>query len=216
MSDFDDLYVDASAFQPMDKWQARASDLLVWLLVFVLLLGGWFFRDGMLSQFRYLAVDENATAIPYPAQWRPQPSSQAMLQALDPDGESPFPAREVVAALDSSPEESAASWPQMRQRELEGYHEEQRESVTLRDGQQAMLLTYTYVADVDDEALPMVVVRAQDLVFIDDGQNQVVVVTLAADAREWDGVSPLFQRILQQMGVAASAIAPPDTHSLPD
>jgi len=205
MSDFDDLYVDVSAFQPLGKWQARASDLLVWLLVLMLLLMGWFLRDWMLSQFRYLALAENTPAIPYPAQWRPQTTARLALQVFDPDSESPFPAREEVAVLPLSPGESMASWPQIRERALEGYHEEQRESVTLREGREAMLVTYTFVADVDDETLPMVVVRAQDLIFIvDDGQaRRLVVLTLAADAAAWDDVRPLFQRMLQQMGVAS-------------
>jgi hypothetical protein len=70
------------------------------------------------------------------------------------------------------------------------------------DGRQALLLSYTYVNEEDAPAL-LTVVKARDLAFqINDGQaDRLVVVTLAADAEEWEEVEPVFQRLLQQMGV---------------
>jgi len=51
MSEFDEVFVDIGDFQPPDKWQARAGNLLVWLLVIILLVAGWFLRDWMLTQY---------------------------------------------------------------------------------------------------------------------------------------------------------------------
>lgn len=205
MTQFDEAFVDASAFQPPSKWQARSSNLMVWLIVAMLLIAGWFFKDWMMSQFRYLALAEGEPAIPYPAQWQPQPAHNLALQVFDLDSQSPFTARENVAILPLPDVPIAIFWPEQRQQQLQDYHETNRLLVTLNDGRQALLLSYTYVENGGEETNGPRVVRARDLVFtINDGQaDRLVVVTLAADADEWEQVSPTYQRILGQMGVTA-------------
>ena len=203
MTQFDEAFVDASAFQPPSKWQARSSNLMVWLTLAMLLVAGWFFKDWMMSQFRYLALAEGEPAIPYPAQWQPQPAQDLALQVFDPDGQSPFTARENVAILPLPDAPIAIAWPEQRQQQLHDYHETDRLLVTLKDGRQALLLSYTYVENGSEEVDGPRVITAQDLVFaVNDGQaDRLAVVTLAADADEWEIVSPTYQRILRQMGV---------------
>jgi len=48
MTDFDDVFVDIDDFQPPGKWQARASNMLVWILFLILLVSGWFFKDWVM------------------------------------------------------------------------------------------------------------------------------------------------------------------------
>ncbi len=203
MTQFDEAFVDASAFQPPSKWQARSSNLMVWLTLAILLVAGWFFKDWTMSQFRYLALAEGEPAIPYPAQWQPQPAQDLALQVFDPDGQSPFTARENVAILPLPDAPIAIAWPEQRQQQLHDYHETDRLLVTLKDGRQALLLSYTYVENGSEEVDGPRVITAQDLVFaVNDGQaDRLAVVTLAADADEWEIVSPTYQRILRQMGV---------------
>jgi hypothetical protein len=202
MTDFHEAFVDVSAFQRPDKWSARASNFVVWLTVLLLLTGGWFLKDWMMTQFRYLALAEDAPAIPYPVQWTPQPAPGLALQVFDPESQSAFTARQEVGVYPLPQGNIAIAWPEKR-RELKDYHELNRSLVTLPDGREALVLTYTYVTDEEKDDAPPVVVKAQDVAFvINDGQaDRLVVMTLAADVNEWDVVGPEFERILEHMGI---------------
>jgi hypothetical protein len=205
MTEFDDVFVDIGDFQPPDKWQARAGNLLVWLIVLILLVAGWFLKDWMMTQFRYLALAESAPAIPYPVQWQIQPAPNLALQVFDPESHSAFAAREEVGVYPLPEGDLAVAWPEMRrQQNKEDYHEVDRLQAVMRDGRQALLLNYTYVAEADaNGSTPLVVVKAQDIAFaINDGrEDRLVVVTLASDVQEWDAVKGMFGRILQKMGL---------------
>ena len=207
MTEFDDAFVDIGDFQPPDKWQARAANLLVWLVVLILLIAGWFLKDWMVNQFRYLALAENAPAIPYPVQWLPQPAPDLALQVFSPDSRSPFAAREEVGVYPLPEADVAIAWPEQRSRQgKRDYHELGRFQTEMKGGRQALVLNYTYVHEVDANVqTPLVVVRAQDIAFvINDGQvDRLVVVTLAADSQEWEAVAPAFRRILEAMGIPA-------------
>ena len=200
MTEFHEVFVDVSAFQRPNKWHARASNLVVWLTVLLLLTGGWFLKEWMLTQFRFLTLTENAPAIPYPVQWLPQPAPDLALQVFDPESTSNFPAREEVGVYPLPEGDIAVAWPEKRQK-LNAYQELGRALVTLPDGRKALVLSYTYAPDTSAQT----VVRAQDVAYvINDGQaDRLLVMTLAADATEWDAVWPTFIRILQKMGVPA-------------
>jgi hypothetical protein len=173
-------------------------------MMLMLLLAGWQFKEWMMTQFRYLALAESAPAIPYPAQWLPQPAPDQVLLVLDPHSQSVFPAREEVVVAPLPETDIVIAWPEHRQGALQDYHELDRMKVTLSDDSPALLLTYTYVAETDaSQPAPLTVVRASDLAFVvDDGHaDRLVVLTLAADINEWEERQPLFQRILQQLGV---------------
>ncbi len=199
MTEFNDVFVDVSSFQRPGKWQARASNLIVWLIVLIILTGGWFLKDWMMTQYRLMALGENAPAIPYPVKWIPQQAPDLGLQVFDPESSSAFPARQEVVVLPRPDGDIAIVWPEQRQ-QLPDYHELNRTLVTLPDGRKALVLTYTYAPR--DVASP-VTVRAQDVAFIihDGRSDQLVVMTLAADVNEWDAVWPTFSRILEKLGV---------------
>jgi hypothetical protein len=200
MTEFNDVFVDVSSFQRPAKWQARASNLIVWLTVLIILTGGWFLKDWMMTQYRLMALGENAPAIPYPVKWIPQQAPDLGLQVFDPDSQSAFPARQEVLVRPLLEGDIAIAWPEQRQ-QLPEYHELGRTLVTLPDGRKALVLSYTYTPAGD--ASSQVTVRAEDVAFmINDGRaDQLVVMTLAADASEWDAVWPTFSRILEKMGV---------------
>ncbi len=204
MSSFDDLFVDARAYQPPNKWEARIGNLLVLLIAGLMLLGGWMFKDWMQSQFRYLALSEGEIAIPYPPTWTPRFSEAYALQVVDPESPTAFPAREIVQTLPLPEQPFMADWPSQRAATLAEYRELERRRVTLADGRQALLLTYAYVMENDRVSEPsLVAVQAMDLVFVAryGGEKRLVVVTFAADASDWDRVRPMFQRALAKLGV---------------
>jgi len=205
MTEFNEVFMDVSAFQRPTKWHARASNLVVFLTVLLLLTGGWFLKEWMMTQFRFLALSESAPAIPYPVQWLPQPAPDLALQVFDPESTSGFPAREDVGIYPLPEGELAVAWPEHRQ-QLPDYQELGRALVTLPDGRKALVLSYSYSTDEGQgKSASPVTVRAQDVVYvINDGQaDRLLVMTLAADANEWDAVWPTFIRILQKMGVPA-------------
>ena len=204
MTEFNELFVDVDAYRPVGRWHAWAREIMVWLMVAMLLVAGWYFKEWMSTQFRYLALAENAPAVPYPAQWLPQPASEQVLLVLDPHSQSGFPAREEVLIMPVPENDIVLAWPEHRAQTLRDYHELNRMNVTLSDGRPALLLSYTYVAETEDsQSAPLTIVRASDLAFVmNDGQrDKLVVLTLAADVHEWEEQEPLFQRILQAMGV---------------
>lgn len=208
MTRFDDLFVDARAYLPPTPWQARFSNLLVLLTAGLLLLGGWMFKDWMQDQFRYLALNENEIAIPYPPNWVLSPTAEGDFQALDPDGPREFPAREQVRILPLPDAPLATYWPGQRAAELDDYIELERRPVTLTDGREALLLGYAYAVRAEDAA-PLVAVRAVDLVFIGkyEGERRLVVVTLAAASGDWERAWPTFQRVLAKLGVEDATFA---------
>ena len=205
MPAFDELFIDSETFRPPSKWQARASHLLVWMMIAILLIAGWFLKDWTLTQFRYVALAPGEPTIPYPAQWQPQSAGDWALLAIAPEDNSVYPAREAIAVLPLPETSFVTAWPAQRQRSLKAYHELAQTLSSLPDGRPALLLTYTYVIDAPETATtaPLTVVQAQDLVFVvDDGQSQrLVVVTLAATVPSWEHWQPLFQRIWQAMGI---------------
>ncbi len=204
MSSFDDLFVDARAYQPPNKWEARIGNLLVLLIAGLMLLVGWMFKDWMQNQFRYLALSEDEIAIPYPPSWTLRFSEQYALQVYDPESPTAFPARELVQVVPLPQTSFIDDWPRQRATTLAEYRELDRRRVVLADGRQALLLIYAYVVENEEATEPsLVAVQAMDLVFEAryGGKKQLVVVTFAADVSDWDRVSPLFQRVLARLGV---------------
>jgi len=202
MAQFNEAFLDASAYRPPTKWQARTSNLMVWLTALILLTAGWFFKDWMMTQFRYLALAEGEPAIPYPAQWRLEAAEGLALRVLDPNSQSAFPPREEVAIYPLPGGPAINAWPEFRRSRLNAYHEIERTLTTLPDGRQALSLTYSFVAETDASPTP-IVVAAHDLVFVAHyGQSDnLIVMTLAADVNEWKNEWPFFQKILNQVGV---------------
>ena len=205
MSRFDDLFVDVSAYQPPSKWEARVSNLLVLLVAGLLLLGGWMFKDWMQDQFRYLALAEGEIAIPYPPAWTLQPDPAVDFRVVDPAGPQLFPAREEVRILSLPDAPQVDAWSRQRVTTLDDYVELTHKTLTLGDGRPAAMLEYAYAVKVPPaQGASLVAVHAVDLAFPAryEGEKRLVVVTLAAEASDWDRVWPTFRRILEKMGVS--------------
>ncbi|RUA17412.1 MAG: hypothetical protein DSY55_02170 [Clostridia bacterium] len=207
MTHFNEIFVDVDAYQPPSKWEERFNNLQVWLIVALLLVGGWFFKDWMMNQFRFLALAEGQPVIPYPLQWQQQPAEAVTLQVVDPASKSPFHARETVILKNASKGDFTTVWPEQRTLQLRDYKEVERRLVKLGDDRQALWLLYTYVSDMGKSQAANAspgVIQAQDVVFETTnelGQKQWVVITLAADSNEWDQEWPTFRRILEKLGV---------------
>jgi hypothetical protein len=89
-----------------------------------------------------------------------------------------------------------------RTQELLRYRELSVDNVTVGDVE-GLLVTYAYVADPTREQgalAPPVVVQAQDLIF-PSGENQAMVVTIAADAATWDDEQAAVDLIFDSLNV---------------
>jgi len=207
MTQLDERFMDASAYHPPGKWEARITSLLVLVVAGLLLTGGWMFKDWMEDQFRYLALDETEIAIPYPPAWELRSNPDVGFLAVDPRSPSAFPPQEQVRILPLPDAALADFWPAERAATLNDYIELERTQVRLKDGRDALLLAYTYAARPNgDHTPPLVAVRAVDLVFPARyaGEDRLVVLTLAAETDDWERAWPTFQRILAKLGVTQS------------
>ncbi len=201
MTKFEEAFVDASAFLPPGKWLARASQLLVLLTVAMLLVGGWFFRDWLMSQFQYLALSGDSLAIPFPAQWQDDAGEGDLLRVVAPVETDALPPAETVTIHPLPAAPIAKAWPAQRSQSLPGYHQIAQSAVALLDGRPALLLTYAYIANhAADDARAPEIIQAQDIAF-ETSSGRLAVITLSADANAWAGVQPAFRRIWRRLGV---------------
>ncbi len=203
MTRFDNLFGEDRRHGVPPSWQARVGDLLVLLVAGMLLLGGWMFKDWMHDQFRYLALDENEIAIPFPPNWILQPGPRGDFRVVAPHDASAFPPSEAVRLLPSPNAPLAEAWPAQRAAELDDFIELKRARTRLADDREALLLSYAYVARPEQEdAPPLVAVQGVDLVFRAryEGVKHLVVITLAAETSDWERAWPTFRRVLAKLG----------------
>ena len=99
---------------------------------------------------------------------------------------------------------------------LTGFRELAAEEMMVNRDQSALVSTYAYIVDPTRDTgvtdLP-VVVEAQDIMFIDDGQ--FVVVTVAADASQWAEQQRDFQLILDSLRLRPMPESTADTQPRP-
>ena len=202
MTQFKDAFIDIEDFHPPSAWQARFSNLMVWLVVALLLTGGWLFRDWMMNQFGNLVLVEGEPTISYPAKWKPMPVADQLFVVIDPESEQQPAPSEQVAVLPAPPEPFDLYWPEHRSTQFDAYREQSRLLTSIADGRRALLMTYSFVPDGGATTLSQRVM-AQDLVFeVRDGEaTHLVVVTLAAPEADWQRLEPLFQDIWRHMDV---------------
>ncbi len=202
MTRFNDAFVDIEDFQPPKKWQARFSNLLVWLMVVLLLTGGWLFRDWMMNQFGNLVLIEGEPTISYPAKWKPQPVAEQLFQVIEPESTAAFAPNQQVAVLPMPDEPFDLFWPEQRPTQLVDYHERSRLLTSIADGRRALLMTYSFIPQENEATRPVRAV-AQDLVFeLHEGEHtRMVVVTIRATEADWERIGPLAQNIWRHMGV---------------
>lgn len=177
--------------EPPTKSELRRNDLLVAGIVLFALFLAFGIRNQVLNASESVRLGENLPRIAYPAGWRVQDSDGALLHAVNAGSPSGFDTQLLVTSRalrsDETLEDARADRGIKLATSLNGYRELGSEHMTVRGDQPALVTTYAYIADptLDMGAMGLpVVVEAQDIMFLQDGQ--FVIVTLAADANDWE------------------------------
>jgi len=185
--------------QPPSARQVWRDDFvtIVWIALFLLL--GLLLRDSTLNASKTVDL-EGLPPLEIPSQWLAGTVDGLDFFARSPGSRSIFDTEMAVYSRPLKEEETLISartaWGVKRSQDLSRYRELAADAVTVLDGQPAALVTYAYVADptrLAGAGAPPVVVQAQDLLFVHE--NQLVVVSVAADAAAWDTVQKEFDVI---------------------
>ncbi len=136
--------------------------------------------------------------------WVPRNAEDTLFSAYDPGSPSTFDAQLTVngrtLGVDESLEQARAGRGLNLATSLPGFRELSAEEMMVYRNQPALVSTYAYIVDPTRDSgvtdLP-VVVEAQEIMFIDDGQ--FIVVTVAADASQWAEQQRDFQLIFDSM-----------------
>lgn len=187
-----------------NRREQRRNDLLVAAVVIFAFFLGVGIRNQTLSASKTVRLNEDLPRLAYPAAWRPHTTDPQIFAAFNPGSPSTFDARlEVLARpleVGESLEKARAGRALQLLTGLNGYRELAAEAMQVYRGQPALVTTYAYIADPTRDSgadgLP-VVVEAQDVMFLDNGQFMVV--TVAADASEWEAEQRHFNTILASL-----------------
>lgn len=188
---------------PPDRHDIWRNDLavLVWVL-FILFLGLGMRNNAMNAQ-RTATLDNGLPEIAYPRSWVRTATDTADFTAVDAGSPSIYNTTVQVNSRTLKETEdlglARAGWTIKRSQELKDYRELEAGRATVGD-EPALWATYAYIADPsrDSAAIgPPVVVEATDLFFIDDGR--LVVVTVSADASDWDEYTDEFDLIYRSL-----------------
>jgi hypothetical protein len=205
--------------EPPAAGEMRRNDLLVAGVVLFALFLAFGIRNQVLNASKSVRLGEDLPRIAYPQRWREQATEGALLGAVNAGSPSTYDSRLTVAGrpvrADELLEDARADRGIKLAGSLQGYRELSAERMTVYGNQPALVTNYAFIADPTRDlgaiGLP-VVVEAQDIMFLHEGQ--VIVVTLEADAAEWDNEEPGFDIIrnslrLQPVDEDADAISAP-------
>jgi hypothetical protein len=175
----------------------RRNDLLVAGVVFFALFLAFGIRNQVLNASKTVRLGEDLPRISYPERWREQSTEGALLGAVNAGSPSTYDARLTVSArplrADELLEDARADRGIKLAGDLQGYRELSAERMTVYGDQPALVTSYAFIADPTRDlgaiGLP-VVVEGQDIMFLQDGQFMVV--TLEADAAQWENEQPGF------------------------
>lgn len=196
---------------PSQVWR---NDLaVVATLIFALFLGIGV-RNQILNASQYIELGDNLPRISAPAGWLTKRADTGIVQVRNPGSPSTLASEVdiIVQPVESDQTLDTARLAQSLQRsqDLLNYREFSVNQVTVQptigrtraDQVPGVLTTYAYIADpsLDGNAngLP-VVVQAQDLIFVLD--NKLYVVTLMADATQWEQEAKHFSLLLDSLGM---------------
>lgn len=189
--------------------QRRNDWIMIAVILFALFLG-WGIRSNTANAMTHISLGGELPSLAYPATWLDSEMEGELFHAVDPASPSTFDARLEVRVRPVQEGEDleliSMSWPLNRAQELSRFRNLANEVRSGPNGQPALVITYAYIADPTRDSgslgLP-VVVKAQDLLFIanDGEQDQLVAVTVAADATEWEDYADAFARIFASLGV---------------
>lgn len=199
---------------PPARREEMRNEVVIIVLVIAALIVGWALKQGTQHRTRSVALGNTLPPLIYPAGWITTTDDKLLLQAVDPRSASTFDARIEAYSRDLREGETldsvATAWPLSRNHSLIQFRNLSTETVSGPNGAPAILLTYAHVADPTRDSgatgLP-VVVKAQDLIFVGDGGSpeRLYVITVAADAAEWDAEAPQFQQTFARLGVTGGA-----------
>jgi hypothetical protein len=215
---------------PPTRREIRRNDLLVAGVALFALFLAFGVRNQVLNASASVRVVDEMPRIAYPAGWRSVNSEGTLLHVVNAGSPSTFDAQMTTTArplrTDETLDDARADRGIKLATSLAGYRELAAERMTVHNGQPALVTNYAYIADPTRDigaiGLP-VVVEAQDIMFLQDGQFMVV--TLAADANDWDAEQDGFAIItnslrlqpLADSGPAASLAVPtPGPTATPD
>lgn len=202
---------------PPPPTQAWRNDLaMLATLLFALFLGIGV-RNQTLNASQYIDLGDNLPRLSAPVGWLTKRADTGMLQVRNPASASSFASEVDIVTRplegDESLEQARLARSLERSRDLQNYREFSVKEATVRpaigrsrsDANPAILTTYAYVADpsLDSGAngLP-IVVQAQDLLFVLDGQ--LYMTTLSADASAWGKEERHFNLVLDSLGYEES------------
>ncbi|HXF62710.1 MAG TPA: hypothetical protein VNK95_13895 [Caldilineaceae bacterium] len=191
--------------EPPSETDLRRNDIAVLVTLLFALFLGWGIRNNAVGASRDVSLGEGLPSIAVPARWITGSSEDYVIEAVNARSASIFDAELRVQvrplAADENLVSARAGLGARRAQELLRYRELAADPVTV-NGTPGMLVTYAYVADPtrDQGALaPPVVVQAQDLLFVVN--DQLIVVTVAADAVDWDEEADDFFVIYDSLNV---------------
>jgi hypothetical protein len=175
---------------PQPREQLRNDLAVLGVILFALFLG-FGLRSQAFGASRSLELPADLGRLLYPAAWTVRAAPDLLVRVFDAGSPGTFDTRLEVAARPLRPQETLAEGRAdlafKRIAALPAYRELAVDEAEVKRGAPALVVTYSYLADPAHESgivdLP-VVVEAQDIVYVDDGQ--LVVVTMAADANEWN------------------------------
>lgn len=195
---------------PPSAVEERRNLILVLCVVLLALAGGWGLKWSVQNATHTVRLGGGIPDVAYPASWVTVPADDVLWQAINPRSASTFKSRVQISSRVLNPDESldslSVSWLLQRNSTLEKFRNLATSSNVRVGDEPAVLFTYAYVDDPElalgDPGLP-VVVEAQDLLWLGGkpGQQQLLVITVAADAALWDVEAPALRRILDKLGM---------------
>jgi hypothetical protein len=197
--------------EPPTVQEQRRNDLYVIATIVIAILLGWLIRNNTVNAVRQYTFEGDVPAVALPADWISSRSQEGLLlRAIDPGSPSTFSGLIEVSARPLREGEDLTvlnvSWPLKRSQELDRFRTLSSQAMVAPNGEPAQLITYAYIADPTREsgALGMpVVVRGQDLIMLvgEGAERQVVVITTAADAVDWEREARVFERLYDRLGI---------------
>jgi hypothetical protein len=192
--------------RPPGAGEIRRNDVAVVFIVLLSFLLGLGLRNQTVNASRAISLGADLPTLRYPDGWITGQSEALYFQAANPTSISSFNAKIEVAMRDLQSGETLdmarANWGLRRSRELLQYRELSADPVSVLEGLPGLRTGFGYVADPTRESgaigLP-VVVEGQDLLFLHG--DKLVVITVAADAHDWENEQRHFQIVFDSLNV---------------
>ena len=190
--------------RPPTADEQRDNDLAVVAWIIAMLIVGLLLRNAGESVHRSASLGEGLPDINYPVSWFQGRTDEGLLKATDPASPSSFNAflkvSKVTLAEGQDLSLGRAGWSVKQSRALENYRELDATVATLLGDRPALAVGYAYIADPSRDSAAVglpVVVQAQDILF--QSGADLVVITVAADAADWEDELEDFQMIFDSL-----------------